>query len=598
MKRNLLIILTASLFVNTSLLAEQSWSGFVFGLSSEASPVHTGMFIEKGSLVSVVADGQINIGCGTSGPGGIPSGVGSQCNPVFYRGITLGVVVARIDDTIQAVEGGARWFTAAESGPLSLYVHDTEGHYGDNSGAFAVTVTVWNPPVGDADEDGIDDALEDQLLDAYAPEIRFDSNEECQPTDAMRWLRESRLTELSPEPYWPNVTPFLYEASLDPLRRGALGSAAAQWRSTFNDFLVYDGPPAQPGQPAGSAFDRDLDYLYSQHCFESLYYGPTSNVGIYGHVTPVGPDEWVIQYWQFYGYNNAPLPDCAPFAEDIGDHEGDWACVNVYVERIQSIAEADPSKITRVEWNAHGKLLFTWRRGANGGACDITVNGASPPSQSPCVSYQDNSVQFDAICIYGGCSTWGGGMPRMHPQTFPDVNMHEQFPAPVSVTAVADYSYCGWLEEWRPVNVVFNDGNGEMITPTGIPNLGEVNRPRVGMEVVLHFNGSWGHDRGYATNDCPPGPALHRAGGQKPFWIDPYGGAAPEARYLANWDYNDYGYPGLISNPFRTLGDASSQTPLGATLLVYPGTYPIPQPFELSKPMTIRAPHGGVILGG
>src|ERR1051325_8596028 len=68
-------------------------------------------------------------------------------------------------------------------------------------------------------------------------------------------------------------------------------------------------------------------------------------IGMYGHVVPLsGPLEYInatlptaplhysdlylIQYWQFFPYNDFNAPAGG------GDHEGDWICLDLLVDRV------------------------------------------------------------------------------------------------------------------------------------------------------------------------------------------------------------------------------------------------------------------------
>jgi hypothetical protein len=166
------------------------WSGSVNAQNGPDSPIRTTLTAGKRELVTVTVTGQIKLGeAPFSGPAG--SGYYGYDDPKPPYGYTHGIVIMKINENHFPIEGGARTLESPHAGPISLYVNDDNPN--DNQGFFSVTVVVEPAIVGDWDEDGLDDALEDELLDQYAPEIKFDSDEFVRPADVYWYLRNCDL---------------------------------------------------------------------------------------------------------------------------------------------------------------------------------------------------------------------------------------------------------------------------------------------------------------------------------------------------------------------------------------------------------------------
>jgi len=143
--------------------------------------------------------------------------------------------------------------------------------------------------------------------------------------------------------------------------------------------------------------------------------------------------------------------------------------------------------------------------------------------------------------------------------------------------------------EWDCFAAGKNRGSWHSYVPPVVANVGEVRRPRLFLETIVQFNGTWGEDEIYA--EPPHGPPLQR-------WVD--GGPADAARYVGKWNHGR-NYPGgtapsgRISWPHNSLGEAASQASAGQTILIYPGNYN--EAVTISTPVTLQAPHGAVTIG-
>jgi len=132
-------------------------------------------------------------------------------------------------------------------------------------------------PGGDADRDGIADALESAVARRYAPVVILDPDERYRPA-SIDWLA-GRVPGGSPT-----------------ARPRALSSMLAQ--------LGHGGAQFTEAVRTGSGDPRDWV--------------------TYVHVYPRVDGGLSVQYWFFYPYNHAPLP--------FFNHEGDWEHVTVELQ--------------------------------------------------------------------------------------------------------------------------------------------------------------------------------------------------------------------------------------------------------------------------
>jgi hypothetical protein len=494
--------------------------------------------VAVGQLVVVTVSGQIDLGdAPPSGPGGSDFyGFDDDDKPPF--GYSHGIVILKIGENHFAIEDGMRALAAPHSGALSLYVNDDLPS--DNSGSFAVSVSLGPTLVGDADEDTLPDTLEDTLLEQYAPEIRFDTDENVRPADVYWFLRNvdllvdgdedsTKILNRKQTPYFP------------------------EWFLTqFSD----DSPP-RPTNYLDSPFEV-LTYSNIRNSHRS---GPdwervtaAGNLGIYGHVVPdayPSSGAIIVQYWMFYPWNDADAPFHA------FDHEGDWELYEVFLDPI------DPTDITKMQsavWHGHGEPF---------------------------------TAKWEAVCAEGiDCWTWINPPVGCSAPDYSCLPVMPQGHAPIFVEAGTHGS---WPYNVDSFGVGKNRGNSlNNYVATGVTNLGEAYRPRLGAEVVLQFNGRWGAFKCCGSDvTTPPGPTLH---GQ---WR-PSPGANDEARYVGGWSHgqqhpNGLAPSGRISWPHVTVGEAVQAATSNQTVLVFPGNYP--ELLTLHTPMTIKAPYGGVVIG-
>ncbi len=204
------------------------------------------------------------------------------------------------------------------------------------AGATAAVTVSSDPAKIDADNDGIPDQIEDALLARFRPFYRFSydgAEEPDRPTDPIWYVRHSTLLTDGDQSSAPAVSDLSNPNSIftTTAKSGSSSVAAAHCRETY--FLNPD--------------DHYRSGFYEGDGTDWPGVIQQGNIGLFGHVSrdPDLANTFRIEYWQFYGFNdaNAPSwfgvlpPDLAALkaAAQIADHEGDW-------EGITVVATVDP----------------------------------------------------------------------------------------------------------------------------------------------------------------------------------------------------------------------------------------------------------------
>lgn len=359
-----------------------TWSGTVPATAGPSSSTPVPLYVEKSELISVSVSGSIKIGSAAPWSGPVGTLYYGFQNHLPPSGYTHGILMLKIGGNHIPIEGGARTLDAPFEGPVSLYVNDDDNS--DNLGSFSASISIGPPIIGDADDDGLDDRLEDELLDAWAPEFLFDSKEDIFSLDVYPYLRNCFLTNslLGGDTILSYAqTPFYPEWFLEQIN----GSGQS---TNYLDFPSKTTVYANVRDPF--RYQRDPDRL-----------AIAKNIGIYGHVVPKGSNEIVVEYWLFFGHNDMNLP------LDEGDHEGDWELYKVSLDR--GVAEYNLSSMIKAEWHGHGEILATWRR--DGGWDELF-------SYPPPLNTQ----------LLGPLPT----MPQFHAPLFIEENTHGLWPAYVA----------------------------------------------------------------------------------------------------------------------------------------------------------------------
>jgi len=407
----------------------------------------------------------------------------------------------------------------------------------------------------DVDEDGIDDGLEQTLIDMYRPILRYDSAQDIRPCTVEMFVRNSQLIwrELSQggiPPFFDHVV--FTESQIDvPGDSGPL--------------LILSG--GNEDRPPSTKIEHPQQSTYRIDVADAFQHGPPppiEPIGMYGHVVPLagplsytnGPTlptpplqhsaVYLIQYWQFLPANDfhAPL--------DGGDHEGDWLSIDLFVDR------ACPYEIHHIVHHHHGD------------------NHCAPTVMSTDLFPVELTRPFPLECD-------PANLARI-PQCYLEVDVHEWWPFP---SGGGECSFLGFDNR-------SHNGLGDVVESQNVLNLGERYAPMPGLEpqLVMFFNGLWGHDHG-EPNGPSPGPLFAHPPNypHAPLVVAHVDPAAPP--------WPDEGL-GSRYHPFPALADAidgPDAVLTGGRVLLAPQNYPGPHTF--SRPMTLERDGavGTVVIG-
>ncbi len=423
--------------VSAAFSAPRSWSGSVPGWAGPGTPISTGLNVDRREFVTVSVNGSVCTGDGApwNGPGGTWY---HETAAYAYTTGTVNLLLRRVDGSAVhenhiPIEGGQRAFVSPYPGSIYAYVNDDAPD--DNQGVFTVTISIHPASTGDQDGDGLSDAMEDALLDFYAPELRFDADEDIRPCDAYCFLRVSKLRDDTNGSYPLTFyrAPFYPEWHL------------AQFTSKGVSTNILDSYAS-----GRTSTNIDDDY---RDGWDWARVRAADNVGLYGHVVQSAAGVIQVQYWQLFGFNDVDVT-----GPDIGEHEGDWELFEVFVPA------ADPFNVNAVlemRWHAHGNTpAGAWWTAGHGWGWSSSAWSCSPIGSFP----------------------WPhSGPPWQHAPILIEAGTHGFYPT-----------------EWDCLAAGKNRGNWYSYVPPVVPNVGEIRRPRLFFETVLQFNGTWGEEENYA----------------------------------------------------------------------------------------------------
>lgn len=347
----------------------------------------------------------------------------------------------------------------------------------------------------DFDQDGIADALEEQLLRKYLPYYKFskegDKIEANRPADPIAEMESSQLKLMEGD---NDVS--------DPID----GCGRASDKHLVPAASVYTCKPEVSFLKAKAVSKYCLNIADARYGGVSMEEAKKNSTGFYGHVTKDkvnGHDAYRIEYWQFYAFNNQDISILG--AGSFGDHEGDWTGFQLWYD-------LTTKSVAKLDYLIHGKeLTFNVPEGTKSSckSCFQTVKGAHYDANpgnffndTDRPKYNDNSAEF-----------WNDENGEMHTVLYVERGGHEGWPGPWGKAEAVDLG----------VTTIHNNAHNGLgdnylvVPPPGRPlNLGEIDHPLTSSaRTILQFNGHWGctnsHDLfGKAPQRrSPVGPGMH-----------------------------------------------------------------------------------------
>jgi len=360
----------------------------------------------------------------------------------------------------------------------------------ETAGAAHSTVSTTS----DLDQDGIADALEEDLLRRYRPYYKFsvsgEKQEDNRPADPVTEITHSQLKQFTGD-----------DGTTDPIK--GCGRAGDAHLDPAVSLLTCRPDTSFLAAKAKKTYCLNIDNTrYSGVSFDEAKSKATGLVGHVANDTVNGHPAYKIEYWQFFAFNNQDITVLG--LGSFGDHEGDWTSVQLWFDRTAQ-------KVTKVEYLIHGKnIVFDIPAGPapNCKSCFIDVKG---PHYNPNlgnffddaerVKYQDNQAEF-FIDANG----------YRHPVVYIERGAHEFWPGA--------WGHAHIDAKIETLHLNPHNGQGvaylvpdQMVRPF---NLGEVTHPLTSdARIILQYDAYWGctnsHDLfGYGPQRRSPiGPAIH-----------------------------------------------------------------------------------------
>lgn len=329
--------------------------------------------------------------------------------------------------------------------------------------------------------------------------------------------------------------------------------------------LYWSNIPDPEGSSIVEGFFSDVGYHLTLANFPTDQFGEGPiPVGTYAHVvqidrqftnsianranypslTNIQVGDLLVQYWQFFAYNNPNVFD------NYDEHEGDILYLEVYLHRF-ALTQPTADAIIAIVYHHHG-------------------DGSCPPTLIPGL----NNVR--------GTQTYVSIPPDGTPLCYLEAGGHEWWP----------WWSSGNECTFGPFDTPNNGHNGLKANylTDHVLNLGQRFSPMPGdePEMVLFFNGKWGLRVG-SEGDCPLGP-IQQFYPASPLFVGYVATNAPASWPTANG-------VGSQHFPFQTLTNALSSVEqtvmefapfaVPGRLLMKPGNYSAGG-HEFSKPMTLE----------
>lgn len=402
----------------------------------------------------------------------------------------------------------------------------------------------------DADEDGLDDALEAALIRQYRPYYYYDSANDKWPSSVTWFVSRAELWYRRPFP-------------LAPVKVYTAAQLRANPRLILEAPIGIGGPSDSGVAPAPSAY-----YLDPQSSVDSEGEGACVDVGCYAHVVPVViPDVYLgrgsypsllpagarqdailVQYYQFFPYNDSQ-------SLVGGDHEGDWTYLDIYVSALSGNA------LIGYVYHHHG--------------------------DDTCRPTLETYMGSPASNVGVNC----GGAPEIAPgpQCFLEEDNHEWWPR----AGDNDCTFWGTATNDR------HDGQGVRYRVENVVNLGEQFAPTTDPDgqLAIGFNGQWGNDTDGSLN-FGEAPKCITDGGEH-FFPSLSHSHLPLVVVHMKQDASPWDGAGLGSrfHPVARLSDASGLLGSRGTIKISAGSYPAPAVLGQGGQKLRLEASGAVVIG-
>lgn len=346
----------------------------------------------------------------------------------------------------------------------------------------------------DFDQDGIPDALEEQLLRRFRPFYKFSKEgskvEENRPADPVAEIESSQLKQMSGD---------------EDVSGPVAGCGRPDDKHLVPAASLYSCKPEVSFLRTKAVSKYCLNLADARYAGVSAEEAKAKSTGFYGHVTKDkvnGHDAYRIEYWQFYAFNNQDITVLG--MGSFGDHEGDWTGLQVWYDLATK-------SVAKLDYLIHGKeILFNFPadtkatctscfQAIKGAHYDPNVGSIQDDRERP--KYDDNQAEV-----------WIDETGAMHTVLYIERGGHE-----------------GWPGRWGnsdvkagPIPIRLNAHNGEgqsylVTAPADRPlNLGEIEHPLTkDARLILEFNGHWGCTNAKdlfglgPQRRSPVGPSMH-----------------------------------------------------------------------------------------
>lgn len=360
--------------------------------------------------------------------------------------------------------------------------------------ARLVAAASGDATTADRDGDGIDDALEEDLIRRYRPYYKFSSDnghdEDRRPADPVDELRHAQLKRLAS----PG------NGAGDPI--AGCGRTADRHLDPPESLYTCEKDASFAVSMAKSTLCLNVEN--DRYAGVSFAEAKSNATGLSAHVatdTVNGHPAYKIEYWQFFAFNNQDITVLG--LGSYGDHEGDWTSVQVWFDRTEQ-------RVAQLLYLIHGKSITFHVPAAAPASCKscmVTVKGSHNGTASlgnffddaARPAYDDNQAEF-----------WLDAAGYKHVVVYVERGAHEFWPGAWGHAQI----------DAGPITIHLNPHNGQG-TSYLVPdvksrplNLGEVDRPLTDdARLTLAFNGHWGCTNDHSTFEpvrtSPVGPASH-----------------------------------------------------------------------------------------